>query len=114
MLPHHAHPSTAGGTLTTPARRAHRPTRAADLVVAPLETPPPAAAAPSGQCLRRSTTQIACAENASCVCPLSGHVSDRERAVMNGIARQAAQLRTVLVWLFALAALAALVLLMMR
>lgn len=56
---------------------------------------------------------IVCADDASCICPLSGHVTDAERAVMNDISRQAARLTTVLGWLFALVALISMVLLML-
>ncbi|GAB2567948.1 hypothetical protein [Microlunatus antarcticus] len=66
-----------------------------------------------GACLPRQA-DIVCAENATCICPLSDHVTDAERAVMNDISRQASRLATVLSWLFALAALAALVLLLLR
>lgn len=57
---------------------------------------------------------IVCADDASCIGPLSGHVTDAERAVMNDIFRQASRLTTVLTWLFALVALTSLVLLMLR
>jgi hypothetical protein len=55
-----------------------------------------------------------CADDARCVCPLYGHATDAERAVMNSMARQAAQIRSVLVWVLALVGLAALVLVMLR
>ena len=66
-----------------------------------------------GACLPRQA-DIVCAENATCICPLSDHVTDAERAVMNDISRQASRLATVLSWLFALVALTALVLLLLR
>ena len=66
-----------------------------------------------GACSPRSS-EIVCADDATCICPLADHVTDAERAVMNDIARQASRLATVLSWIFALAALAALVLLLLR
>ena len=66
-----------------------------------------------GACAPRRS-DIVCADNASCICPLADHVTDAERAVMNDISRQASRLATVLAWLFALAALAAMVLLVLR
>ena len=57
-------------------------------------------------------TEVACADGTTCVCALSGHITDAEQAVMNGVTSQAARLATTLFWVLALAALAVLVLLM--
>lgn len=65
------------------------------------------------RCVPRQA-DIVCADAASCLCALSGHVTDAERAVMNDISRQASRLATVLAWIFALVALTSLVLLMLR
>lgn len=51
-----------------------------------------------------------CTDDAKCLCPLSSHVTDAERAVMNGISRQAARLTRVIAVIFALIALTAAVL----
>lgn len=64
------------------------------------------------QCRPRSQEQVFCADDARCVCPLSGHITDAEREVMNGIFDQAARLATAMRWIIALVALAALVLLL--
>lgn len=56
--------------------------------------------------------QVVCADDARCVCSLSGHITDAERAVLDGVCGQAARLATALAWILALAALAVLVLLM--
>ena len=53
-----------------------------------------------------------CADDAGCVCSLSGHITDAERAVLDDVCGQAARLSTALAWILALAGLAALVLLM--
>jgi hypothetical protein len=65
-----------------------------------------------GQRPRGAASQVHRADDGRCVCPLSGHVTDTERALMADITRQAARLSTALCWFFALAALAGLVLLM--
>jgi hypothetical protein len=57
-------------------------------------------------------TEVTCADDTTCVCALSGHITDAERAVMNGITTQAARASTALSWVLVVAALAALVLLM--
>ena len=57
-------------------------------------------------------TEVACADGTTCVCALSGHITDAERAVMDAITSQAARASTALSWVLVLAALAALVLLM--
>ncbi len=56
--------------------------------------------------------QVVCAGDAGCICPLSGHITDAERTVMNDVCGQAARLATVLARVLALAALVVLVLLM--
>jgi hypothetical protein len=52
------------------------------------------------------------AHDARCVCPLSGHFAETERALMDDITSQAARLATTLRWLLALVALMGLVVLM--
>ena len=65
-------------------------------------------------CPLRSASQIVCADQGSCTCPLSGQVTDVERAVMNDISRQASRLRAVFFWIFVLVALAAALALLLR
>jgi hypothetical protein len=62
------------------------------------------------RCPPSATSQFVCAENAVCGCPLSGRVSDAERAAMNDIFAQAARLSTVFSWIVALVAVAAVLL----
>ncbi|MGI3783894.1 MAG: hypothetical protein ACRYG2_24265 [Janthinobacterium lividum] len=128
MLPRPARPQAPGATATlsahlVPASRVlHRqqvvepeaprvvlhPDLLPDVAGAPVDTFPGYGACTPAQ------SQIVCADNASCICPLSDHVTDAERAVVNDISRQASRLATALAWIFALVALTALVLLMLR
>jgi hypothetical protein len=63
-------------------------------------------------CPPPSTGRVVCADDARCICPLSGHITDAERTVMNDVCGQAAHLATVLRWVLAFAALAVLIVLM--
>lgn len=65
-----------------------------------------------GQRAPQPTDQVACIDDARCICPLSGHVSDAERAVMDDLCGQAARLATALRWALALTALVVLIALM--
>ena len=128
MLPHLARPSTPGATATlsahpVPSSRVlhrdrvgqHEATRVVlhpDAVADPSGTP--VEAVPGFGACRPRQSEIVCADDASCICPLSDHLTDAERAVMNDISRQASRLATALAWVFALVALTALVLLMLR
>lgn len=67
----------------------------------------------AGPCLR-ATAEIVCAANSQCICPLSSHVTNHERAVMNDLARSASLLATTITWVLALVALASVVLLLTR
>ena len=64
-----------------------------------------------GECPLAPRSQIVCDDDARCACPLSGRITDVERATMNGIVAQAGRLATVLAWVCALVALVAITLL---
>lgn len=125
MLPGPARPLTLGATAALPAhplpsgRFVHRdrvespsPVLRGD-VLQPTTVSPTSTDLGFGRC-PTGPSEIVCADNATCRCSLADQVTDAERAVMNDIARQAARLRTVLVGIFALVALTALVLLLLR
>lgn len=61
-----------------------------------------------------ATAEIVCADDSQCICPLSSHVTNHERAVMNDLARAASLLATTITWVLALVALASVVLLLTR
>lgn len=81
-------------------------------LVGPTPHAAPGSVAKVGQCPPRATATVVCADDARCICPLSGHITDPERAVMSDVCGQAARLATVLRWVLALAALAVLIVLM--
>jgi hypothetical protein len=64
-----------------------------------------------GECPLAPRTEIVCPENARCACPLSGRITDAERATMNGTVGQARRLATALSWVCALVVLVAIALL---
>lgn len=71
-------------------------------------------AAAIAPCPPHPTGQIVCADGSSCICPLAGHVTDAERAVMNDISHQASRLARAFALIFALVAVAAMVLVLLR
>jgi hypothetical protein len=81
-------------------------------IVRPAPHGAPETLAKVGHCPPATSSHVVCADDARCVCPLSGHFTDPERDLMNDITRQAARLSTTLLWLLALVALAGLVWLM--
>lgn len=103
MLSHRAHPLVHGATVA----RLSRPVRSTTV---PLREP----LTPVGQCRPLEKKQIVCAANSRCICPLADHVTDEEREVMNAISRSASRLATAVVWIFALVAVAATLMLVLR
>ncbi len=65
-------------------------------------------------CPPRSLLDIVCAQDDGCRCPLSGHVTNAERAVMNDIAHQASRLATVLALVLAAVAVSVMIMLVVR
>jgi hypothetical protein len=63
-----------------------------------------------GECPLAPRSQIVCAVDAMCACPLSGRITDAERATMNGILDQAKHLSIALSWVCALVVLVAITL----
>lgn len=81
-------------------------------IVGPTPHAAPETVAAVGHCPPQPAGKVVCAGDARCICPLSGHITDAERAVMNDVCGQAARLATALRWVLALAALAVLIVLM--